>query len=373
MRVIACYLPQFHEIPENNEWWGEGFTEWTNVKTARPLYSGHYQPREPINDNYYDLLNDDVKEWQVSIAKKNGIYGFCFYHYWFDGKMLLEKPVEQFLKNKNLDINFCLSWANEPWTKAWVSKNDSILIEQNYGNEENWEKHFDYLLPFFKDSRYICNDGKPLFVIYRPEQIGCLNEMLDYWQILAKKNGLAGIDFAYQHIDFDLLKDKDDSRFAYNIEYEPLYAMNDMTNPIKKFLISSLKFIDNFTQKIVSKKASELYLKKVRTLSYDDVWAASLIDENKDKKKIAGAFVDWDNTPRRGTKGLVIKDATPDKFYKYFDLKIKQVKKSYSTDMIFIFAWNEWAEGGYLEPDKKFNDNYLKSVKEALANNDELR
>lgn len=197
--------------------------------------------------------------------------------------------------------------------------------------------------------------------------------MLDYWQILAKKNGLAGIDFAYQHIDFDLLKDKDDSRFAYNIEYEPLYAMNDMTNPIKKFLISSLKFIDNFTQKIVSKKASELYLKKVRTLSYDDVWAASLIDENKDKKKIAGAFVDWDNTPRRGTKGLVIKDATPDKFYKYFDLKIKQVKKSYSTDMIFIFAWNEWAEGGYLEPDKKFNDNYLKSVKEALANNDELR
>ncbi|RRQ78488.1 glycoside hydrolase family 99-like domain-containing protein, partial [Enterococcus faecium] len=198
MRVIAFYLPQFHEIPENNEWWGEGFTEWTNVKTARPLYSGHYQPREPINDNYYDLLNDDVKEWQVSIAKKNGIYGFCFYHYWFDGKMLLEKPVEQFLKNKNLDINFCLSWANEPWTKAWVSKNDSILIEQNYGNEENWEKHFDYLLPFFKDSRYICNDGKPLFVIYRPEQIGCLNEMLDYWQILAKKNGLAGIDFAYQ-------------------------------------------------------------------------------------------------------------------------------------------------------------------------------
>jgi len=325
MRVIAFYLPQFHEIPENNIWWGEGFTEWTNVKKAQPLFEDHYQPRIPEGNNYYNLLDDKVKEWQIKIAKENGIYGFCFYHYWFDGKMLLEQPVEQFLLNKNLDINFCMSWANEPWTKAWVSKNDSVLIQQNYGSKDNWYKHFHYLLPFFKDERYIRNNGKPLFIIYRPEQIECLNDMLDYWQELAIQNGLLGIDFAYQHIDFDLRKDKDDSRFTYNIEYEPLYGMNKLNSSSKNNIINFLRKIDSITQKFFNKKASEFYLNKVRTLSYDEVWKASLDNTVKDSKRIAGAFVDWDNTPRRGNKGLVIKDASPEKFQTYFDKIIIQM------------------------------------------------
>ena len=372
MRVIAYYLPQFHEIKENNEWWGKGFTEWVNVKNAKTYYEGHYQPREPLNDNYYNLLDSNVKKWQVDLAKKNGIYGFCFYHYWFgEGHMLLEKPIEQFLVDKELDINFCLCWANEPWTKAWVSKSDSILIDQNYGNEDYWKKHFEYLLQFFRDDRYIKNQNKPLLVIYKPEQISCLNQMLDYWNMLAKEAGYDGIDFAYQAIGFDLKANKDDSRFAFNIEYEPSYGMYYLENNSKRFIIKMAKLLDLVTDKIFKKKLSELYLNEVRRLKYEDVWNAINNHVPDSPKCVPGAFVDWDNTPRRGSKGLVIDGATPEKFKKFFDKRIKVAREKYKTDMLFIFAWNEWAEGGYLEPDKKYQDGYLKAIREVLLDNDE--
>ena len=372
MRIIAFYLPQFHAIPENDEWWGEGFTEWVNVKKSKKMFKNHYQPRIPLNNNYYNLLDDEVKLWQVNLAKENGIYGFCFYHYWFNGHMLLEKPVEQFLNNKELDIPFCLSWANEPWTKAWVSKSDSILIEQKYGREKEWKEHFDYLLLFFKDQRYIKNDGKPLFTIYRPEQIECLNEMLDYWTELAIDEGFPGIDFAYQHIDFDLMRNKDDSRFKYNIEYEPGYALMDYLSNTNKKIINFMKKIDDISFSIFNKKLSELYLKSVRTYSYDEIWKSCINHKPSSQKCIAGAFVDWDNTPRRGTKGVAYIGATPEKFEKYLIQKIRHVKEKYETDMLFMFAWNEWAEGGYLEPDEKFKDGYLKAIKNALIKTDEF-
>lgn len=184
MKIIAFYLPQFHEIPENNEWWGEGFTEWVNVKKAKPLFEGHNQPRVPLDDKYYDLLDDEVKIWQAKIAKENGIYGFCYYHYWFNGRKVLERPMEQMLRNNEVDIPFCVCWANEPWTKAWIGRNE-IILPQFYGEKKEWKEHFDYLLPFFQDKRYIKENGKPLMVIYRAEVITNLNEMLDYWSELA--------------------------------------------------------------------------------------------------------------------------------------------------------------------------------------------
>ena len=141
MKIIAFYLPQFHNIPENDEWWGNGFTEWTNVKKEKPLYEGHMQPRVPLGGNYYNLLDDNVKIWQADLAKKYGVYGFCYYHYWFNGKMLLEKPMEQMLANKEVDMPFCVCWANEPWTKAWVGDEKKLLIAQEYGKEEEWKQH----------------------------------------------------------------------------------------------------------------------------------------------------------------------------------------------------------------------------------------
>lgn len=157
MKVIAFYLPQFHETPENNEWWGQGFTEWNNMKAAKPLFEGHNQPRIPLNNNYYNLLDEKTLEWQTKIAREHGVYGFCCYHYWFGSKMLLEKPMEIYLKDKNCDLPFCFCWANETWTNAWAAETESdrkTLIKQEYGDKEEWERHFQYLLPFFKDERY---------------------------------------------------------------------------------------------------------------------------------------------------------------------------------------------------------------------------
>ena len=257
MKIIAFYLPQFHDIPENDEWWGKGFTEWVNVKKAQPLYKGHEQPRIPMNENYYNLLDDNVKIWQANIAKEYGIYGFCYYHYWFGGKLLLEKPMEQMLANPKVDIPFCISWANEPWTKAWVNES-KVLIPQFYGGKKEWKEHFDYLLPFFKDNRYIKEDNKPLFIIYRAEVIDCLNDMLDYWTELARQNGFSGMKYAYQNLTFDLMPNRDDSRFDYNIEFQPSYAWNDLNNKSAVQKSKLWNFLRNIKRRIYAETEKRL-------------------------------------------------------------------------------------------------------------------
>ena len=236
MKVIAFYLPQFHDIPENDKWWGKGFTEWTNVKKARPLFDGHRQPRTPLNDNYYCLLDDDVKVWQAKIAKEHGIYGFCYYHYWFLGKKLLEKPMEQMLANPKIDIPFCICWANDAWTKAWVGETKTIM-EQKYGGEDDWKEHFNYLLSFFKDHRYIKEDNKPLVVIYRPEIIECLNDMLKCWDRLARDVGFDGLVYAYQTSGLNKVpvEKRNNKMFKYDIEFEPGYAKEAMNKKAHYF------------------------------------------------------------------------------------------------------------------------------------------
>ena len=371
MKTIAFYLPQFHTFPENDAWWGKGFTEWTNMKRAKPLFEGHYQPRVPENGNYYNLLDDSVKAWQVDLAKKYGLYGFCFYHYWFDGKLLMEQPVDQYLANKDLDLPFCICWANEHWTKAWEGKQNQVLIAQRYGGEKEWREHFNYLLPFFLDKRYIRNNGKPLMVIYRPDLMeSSLNPMLDCWQSLARENGFE-LEFAYQQIIFDLEKNKDDSRFTYNIEYQPNYAVYDLTHNKHKFL----KKIKHIIQKPLYKLGINIEQVRPENLikrDYDEVWNAVLSHKPADEKCVPGAFVDWDNTPRKKEKGSVFLGACPDKFQKYMSALIKKAKNEYHKDMIFLFAWNEWAEGGYMEPDERFGCGYLEALYNALSENDEL-
>ena len=384
MKIIAFYLPQFHDIPENDEWWGKGFTEWVNVKKARPLYKGHEQPRIPLNNNYYNLLDDKVKIWQAKLAKEYGVYGFCYYHYWFGGKLLLEKPMEQMLENPNIDIPFCISWANEPWTKAWVNEK-KVLIPQFYGGKKEWKEHFDYLLKFFKDSRYIKEDGKPLLVIYRAEVIEHLNEMLDYWSELAKKNGFNGMVYAYQNITFDLIPNKDDSRFTYNIEFQPSYAWNDMNN------VSAIKKSGVWNHMRNIRRKLYLWLEKkigfdvakyfeysrkekdsVLLTSYDDAWRAILDHIPDNNKCVPGAFVGWDNTPRKGYRGQVYTGDSPEKFKKYMVKQIKRAKEIYHKDMIFMYAWNEWAEGGYLEPDVRTRFGNLEAIRDALLENGEF-
>lgn len=378
MKIIAWYLPQFHEIPENSEWWGEGFTEWVNVKQAVALEENHNQPRIPLDNNYYNLLDDTVKVWQIELAKEHGIYGFCMHHYWFDGKLLLEKPVEQFLANKKLEFPFCICWANEHWTNQWTSSSEKILIEQRYGGKAEWRQHFMYLLPFFKDERYIQMDGKPFMVIYRPELIHCLDEMLDYWVELAKENGLPGISFAYQGTKWDFVAKKDDSRFSYDLEYQPVLCWN---RERQRYL--SVRIQDCLPNWVLSVFARPLSLikglmirkenrnKEVR--DYDEVWEEVLEYQPVSKKSVPGAFVDWDNTPRKGHRGTYLKNASPEKFQYYLEKQIKRAKQVYHKDFMFLFSWNEWAEGGYLEPDQKNGYGYLEAVKKALENTNEMK
>lgn len=368
MKIIAFYLPQFHTIPENDSWWGKGFTEWTTVRKAKPLFPGHNQPRVPLNNNYYDLLDNKVKKWQIDIARKNGIYGFCYYHYWFDGHMLLEKPMEQMLEDRTLDFPFCICWANEPWTKAWEGKSNQILIQQRYGDKREWALHFKYLLPFLQDERYIKVDGKPLFVIYRPEIIGCCNEMLDYWQHLAIESGLPGISFAYQQIMFDIEKG-DDSRFDFNIEYQPNYANYDLSNT-HNAKVKKIKRILSKQLLRVGINIEQLRPGGLIKSDYDRVWSAVLTRMPSSIKCIPGAFVDWDNTPRKQDKGSVFIGATPEKFQSYITIQIKRAKEVYNKDMLFLFAWNEWSEGGYMEPDEMHGYRYLTALRKALMSSD---
>ncbi len=373
MKIITFYLPQFHEIPENNEWWGKGFTEWVNVKKAQPLFDGHYQPRIPKDKNYYNLLDKKTIKWQAEIAKKYGIYGFCFYHYWFDGHMLLEKPIEIFLQNKDIDINYCISWANEDWTNAWANNSNKTLISQNYGSKKEWINHFDYFLRFFKDDRYIKINNKPLLIIYRPELIGCLNEMLDTWNELAIENGFDGITFAYQHFNYGNMKNKDDSRFSYQIEYQPSYAMKESENNRLLLFLKRIKNkIDVFSQKIFHKSIQVSTLKNnLKKYDYDELWNNILKRNPENEKNVPGAFVGWDNTPRKNNRGSVVVNNTPSKFENYMVKQINNAKDKYHKDFIFMFAWNEWAEGGYLEPDEKYNYEYLQAIKNALNKTNE--
>ncbi|WP_224414213.1 glycoside hydrolase family 99-like domain-containing protein [Bacillus thuringiensis] len=217
MKTIAFYLPQFHEIPENDLWWGKGFTEWTNVKKAKPRFLGHYQPRAPLGDYYYNLLNLDVHKWQINLAKQYGLDGFCYYHYWFQGKKLLEKPVELRNQCKEIDFPYCLCWANESWTRSWDGQDQEVLIRQEYGDESGWKEHFNYLLPFFKSENYLTSKDKPIFVIYRPASIPNLNTMLSLWNEWAKSEGLLGIHFVEM---LTIFEDKSDFPFDAAIEFE---------------------------------------------------------------------------------------------------------------------------------------------------------
>lgn len=370
MKVIAFYLPQFHEIPENNENWGAGFTEWVNVKKAKPLFEGHQQPVIPLNGNYYNLLDVDTLRWQADIANQYGVYGFCFYHYWIQGRKLLEKPIELFLENKDINIHFCISWANHSWTDSWKGSN-RMLIAQTYGEEEDWDAHFDYFLPFFRDKRYILDDGRPLLLIFNPEDVTNLNQMLDHWEKRAKQAGFPGMAFAYQNYYFGMNRHRDDSRFAFGVEHQPAYAFCDYrgkaTMAIRKYGYKFVSWLEKRLKTKLNVDAAQLEL-----MDYDRLWECVLKRVPTDERRVPGGFTAWDNTPRKGNRGLVVQGASPDKFEKYMTWQIARTKEVYHKDMLFVAAWNEWAEGSMLEPDEQNGYGYLQAMKNALLANHEF-
>ena len=374
-KIITFYLPQFHTIPENDQWWGEGFTEWTNVRKAQPLFEGHDQPRVPL-DGEYCLLDNDVKIWQANLAKEYGVFGFCYYHYWFkDGRKLLEKPAEQMLANKEINLPFCFSWANENWSKNWDGGNREVIMQQDYGDQKDWEQHFQYLLPFFKDERYITVDGKPLFVIYKPDHIIDLYQMTTYWRKRAVEEGLPGLCLAFQFPTYYSDMYYRDDIFDYRIGFEPVHARN-----IASMKPGTSKKVKLF-RKYLGEEALSVYRKKrfsntaggytkpqnLAMYFYDEIWE-KILTAPWTSEFLPGGFVDWDNTPRN-KHGLVHAGFSVEKFQSYMTRLVQRAKKE-NKPMIFINAWNEWGEGAFLEPDKKYKYQKLEAVRAALTSED---
>ncbi len=354
-KVLAFYLPQYHTFPENDEWWGKGFTEWTNVKKAKPLYPGHYQPEVPLDGNYYDLSDFSNMKAQMETAKKHGLDGFCYYHYWFGGRLLMEKPLEAMRDYNGEKLPYCLCWANEPWTRAWDGNTKSVLMPQNYGGEEEWEKHFQYFLTFFRDPRYIREDNAPVLVIYRCNNIPNCDEMAAYWERRAREEGFSGIYLIEEVNSFQTEPVLKASK-AY-LEFEPVYTTNHRRNFFEKAFDKTRTTLFNL---FTGNKCMHVY-------SYRTVWKNILRRQETPmagKERCPGAFVRWDNTPRRGKNAIFYAGASPKDFGTFLTRQLFRANEAGSR-YLFINAWNEWGEGAYMEPDTRFGWAFLNALKRA--------
>lgn len=373
IKILAYYLPQYHPIPENDEWWGEGFTEWTNVRKAKPLFEGHQQPIVPGELGYYDLLKDeDIQSKQAQLAKEYGIDGLIYYQYWFDtNKMLLEKPAEKMLKDKSVDIPFCFCWANTNWESVWhgITDSNKVLVEQQYGGKEWYEAYFDYLLPFFRDNRYIKVKNMPMFQIYMIELVPNIDLLIDTFNEKAIKSGYDGIYFV-GNLQNRMIYHK--GIYAYvsqesliNLKHSAYFFFSNISRAgkIERRLKRSLRKII-FFNKLVSKRIDVSQRNRPIQIDYQKAVKKTGI-EVKNDKIIPVCVPNWDNSPRSGQKSLIFNNATPSFWKIHLEKTVKEfIKHQNNPPFIFIKSWNEWAEGNYLEPDNNYGREWLEVVKE---------
>lgn len=376
IRPIAIYLPQFHPIPENDEWWGKGFTEWTNVAKAKPLFKDHYQPHLPSDLGFYDLRVAEVREEQAKMAKEHGIHGFCYYHYWFNGRRIIERPFQEVFESGKPDFPFMLCWANENWTKIWDGSDKQILLEQKYSPEDD-KKHIQSLIPFFKDKRYIRIDNKPVIAIYRSTTLSDIETTLKTWREEAAKHNIELYICRFESLKFG--KEHLKSGFDASVEFQPV---GEVYNLYRKKLLdaktSSFKYKlrDHLLKKTVKLFFPEWYLefnnsyyRKIdwEPIDYNDFVNFASEQKKTDYKMFPCVSPMWDNSARRKNYPLIFHNSTPQSYKRWFD-NILSKFKPYSKDenLVFINAWNEWAEGNHLEPCHKWGTQYLKATKEAI-------
>lgn len=351
VKILAYYLPQFHPFPENDEWWGKGFTEWTNVGKAKPLFPGHKQPEVPGELGYYDLRVPQVREDQARLAREAGVYGFCYWHYWFNGHQLMNDIIDEVLSTGKPDFPFCFGWANETWKcKQWNVDGfgDKILIEQTYGGEKDYRAHFDYVKKFFKDGRYVCVDGKPLFQIYRPLDFPDVANFISLWNKWIKEEGIAeGIYFVGNVIDEkDIEKTKSLGFDCLVITLN--WRFTDRT------LLSRFKF-----------KVEKL-LRLPLIVRYSDAITRFWKEGIDSREDVAPTILPrWDHSPRSGRKNVVLYNSTAESFFKHACEILTNVSKK-ENKLIFLKSWNEWAEGNFMEPDYYNKDKYIQALKRAI-------
>lgn len=371
-KIIAMYFPQFHAIPENDEWWGKGFTDWDNVRPSIPRFEGHYQPRIPLGGNYYDQSHVDTIRWQVDLAKQYGLYGFCHYHYWFDGKHMLSTPTDLLLANKDIDFPFCLSWANETWSRRWDGRDHHILVQQTHPpTEESWRRHFDYLITAWTDPRAIKVDGKPVFVIYRPHRIEQIDKMIAYWRNLAVQAGLPGLYIMAQK-QYEFPNKECVRSFDGVFQFQPFEAIFspgfDKNSVRHSHFYKLVRKLPEKAQNLL-RSARAKFINELTFYDYDSVWAEIIkIRHEAGLDTYPGAFVDWDNAPRYKSRATVFNGAAPEAFKKWLDkLLATMPARKLPENFIFLNAWNEWSEGTYLEPDERYGYQYLEALRAALT------
>lgn len=359
-RIIALYLPQFHPIPENDAWWGAGFTEWTNVRKAQPRFPGHYQPHQPGELGYYDLRDSSVRKAQADLARKHGIYGFCYYHYWFNGKRLLETPFNEVLKSGEPDFPFCLCWANENWTRRWDGAEQEILMAQHYSDEDSLAFIID-LIPAFRDERYIRVNGKPLLLVYRTSLLPEPKRTTEIWRKAMQEAGIGDIYLVRveNHIDSRVEVAPEDIGFDAAMEFAPYWG-------------SIGERLDNLSQ---------IGLEDIPIEEDVDVFdylscMGMMIERNKpDYKLFRGVFPMWDNSARRKVNPTIFADSSPAAYGVWLSEMLRYTRENFACDeqLLFVNAWNEWGEGCHLEPDARHGMQYLEHTRLALSRaNDDL-
>ena len=378
-RVIALYLPQFHPIPENNRWWGPGFTEWTNVAKAKPLFKGHVQPKIPADLGFYDLRLPEVRQQQADLAHEAGIEGFCYYHYWFGGKQLLERPFNEVLASGKPDFPFCLCWANHSWSnKTWNRKSNmqsnSMLIEQTYPGYDDDYNHFMNVLPAFRDKRYITIDGKPVFFLYNPWEHTRVKEWIVTWRKLAQENGLPGLHFVSMcdaTLTFKLNPDGTKSRVLPNVEssqdlFQTVLDMGfDAVNCIgmrRGEMLSEGRMLN--LCKTILRKAG-LPIGKV--FDYSRTVKGFFPPETKWENVYPTIVPQWDRSPRAATLDGIYVHATPKAFEEHINDALTYIEKKAPEHRIMVLkSWNEWGEGNYVEPDLEFGHGWLEAIKNTI-------
>ena len=345
VRLIAFYLPQFHPIPENDLWWGKGFTEWQGVASARPLFSSHYQPHLPADLGFYDLRLAEVRSAQAELARQYGIYGFCYHFYWFSGRRVLQRPLDEMLKSGEPDFPFCVCWANEPWSRRWDGSQSEVLIPQEHDIAVD-KRLISELLPLFSDRRYIKVDGKPLMVIYRIGLLPDPQALFATWRDVAKKHGFPGLHICMaEAFGFD---DPFDKGCDAAVEFPPHRLVADRLNET--------------TEGLSQDYPGSLY-------SYATAVMNDIVAMPADYPRYKCVVPSWDNTPRRGSAGNVFHGSTPELYELWLREAIAFTRRRLPAKqrLVFINAWNEWGEGAHIEPDMRFGRQYLEATRRALT------
>ncbi len=360
LRALAIHLPQFHPIPENDEWWGKGFTEWRNVTKAKSKFEGHYQPHLPADLGFYDLRLAESRNAQAALAKEYGISGFCYYHYWFNGRQVLETPVREILASREPDFPFCLCWANENWTRNWDGEFKNVLLEQKYSHEDDLQ-HIQFLFDYFKDERYIKVDGKPVFIVYRTELFPDIKRTAELWREEALKCGFKGL-YLISCENFKTNTPPEEMGFDASFNFFPNhYGMPLYVIPGK---------IETLLHKIGIKKSP--YLSDL-IWNYIDVVNKQINNpQTVLYKRFPGLTPMWDNSARRREKAVILHNSSPNEYKRWLSHIVKTFKPfSKEENFVFINAWNEWAEGNHLEPCQKWGKQYLEATKNILNHSNE--